>query len=132
MGAARERPPSVWAVIGEAALYQQVGGPEVMREQVDHLLTLSARPHVTLQVLPFSAGAHPGVDGAFTVLSFPPQDEQDVILVDAMTSNLYLESEQQTSRYVLAFDHIRASALGIPETDERLRRMLQTYTGTPD
>lgn len=78
------------AVAGEAALRDEVGGSATMQHH---------KSNMTLQVLPFTVGAHPGVDGAFTVLSMPEQDEQEVILVEAMTSSLYLEAEQQVGRY---------------------------------
>ncbi|MET9750890.1 helix-turn-helix transcriptional regulator [Streptomyces syringium] len=122
-----EAPPLLWAVVGEAALRNQVGGPATMRHQIKALLEVSDKPNVTLQILPFTAGAHPGVDGAFTVLSMPEQDEQEVILVEAMTSSLYLETEQQVSRYKFAFNHIRAAAASPSQSRDLLRRALDDY-----
>ncbi|WXH39569.1 DUF5753 domain-containing protein [Streptomyces netropsis] len=127
-----EAPPLLWAVVGEAALRNQVGGPATMRHQIKALLEVSDKPNVTLQILSFTAGAHPGVDGAFTVLSMPEQDEQEVILVEAMTSSLYLETEQQVSRYKFAFNHIRAAAASPSQSRDLLRRALYDYRDLGD
>ncbi len=120
-----EAPQHLWVVIGEAALRNRVGGTAVMREQLQRLVLACDQPNVTLQVLPFEVGAHPGVEGAFVVLSFPEQDQQDVILMEAMTSMLYLETEQQVSRYKFAFNHIRAAALAPQQSQEFLQGVLR-------
>ncbi|SFD62345.1 helix-turn-helix domain-containing protein [Streptomyces aidingensis] len=126
---ARDEPPKVWAVIGEAALRQEIGGREVMAEQMAHLLDVSEDSQVVLQVLPYSAGAHPGVDGAFSILSFPNPEEKDVILANSIASQFCLETEPEVGNYILAFVHIRATAMGIPESREFLRRMMDEYQG---
>lgn len=123
-----EEPQDLWVVIGEGALRSRVGGAEVMREQLQRLIRASDQPHVTLQVMPFEVGAHPGIEGAFSVLSFPERDQQDVILVEAMTSTLYLETEQQVSRYKFAFNHIRAAALAPQQSLAFLQRVLSDYS----
>lgn len=122
------RPPHLWAVVGEAALRNQVGGASVMSEQIQHLLTVSERPDVTVQVMPFTVGAHPGIGGPFVVLGFPGQDEPEVILVEATASSHLLESEEQVSHYRSVFDHIHAAALGPEQSQEMLRRTLRDYT----
>lgn len=104
-------PPTYWAVIDEAVLHRAVGGAEVMAEQFDQLLRISALPHVTMQVVPFSAGAHPGMEGPFLILGFPEQEDPDVVYVDSTSSGLYLESPSDVRRYGLMFDHLRAAAL---------------------
>jgi transcriptional regulator with XRE-family HTH domain len=129
---AGDHPVRLWAVIGEAALHNQVGSPAIMRAQIGHLLEVTTQPNVTVQALPFTVGAHPGVNGAFAVLAFPEPDEQDVILVDAMTSSLYLESERQVSRYKFAFNRIRAAAMSPSRTRELLHSALRRYSDIPD
>ncbi|OZM74546.1 transcriptional regulator [Amycolatopsis antarctica] len=104
-------PPCFWAVIDEAVLHRVVGGPEVMAEQLQHLRTLSALPHVTIQVVPFGAGAHPGMEGPFLILGYPEQADPDVVYVDCTASGVYLEEPEDVQRYSLMFDHLRASAL---------------------
>ncbi|WP_165986236.1 helix-turn-helix transcriptional regulator [Streptomyces sp. YIM 98790] len=123
----RDEPPKIWAVIGEAALRQEVGGRPVMAEQMAHLLDVSEDSQVTLQILPYSAGAHPGVDGAFSILSFPNPEEKDVILANSIASQFCLETEPEVGNYVLAFVHIRAAALGIPESRSFLHRLKDEY-----
>lgn len=120
-------PPEYWAVIDEAVLRRRVGGCEVMAEQVSRLLEVARLPHVTLQVVPFGAGAHPGMEGPFLILGFPEQADPDVVYVDSTSSGLYLEMPDDVRRYTLMFDHLRATALKpddsvelIAESAERL------------
>lgn len=101
--------PSLWVVLGEAAIRRPVGGAAVMRAELDRLLDASDLASVTLQVLPFSAGAHPGLDGAFTILGFP--GDPDVVYVHYYTGTVYLEKPDDTGAYSLMFDHLRALAL---------------------
>lgn len=108
----RDDPPlHLWAVLGEAVLRQQVGGRDVMRKQLHHLHETANLPNVDLQVLPYGAGEHAGMDGAFTILGFPEQAALDVVYLENLTSGLYVEQEEEVGRYVLAFDRLRAAAL---------------------
>jgi hypothetical protein len=118
-------PLQLWAVIGEAALRHRIGGRDGMRSQLRKLVEVAALDHVTVQVLPFAAGTHAGVDGPFTVLEFPLFGDLDVVHVGNLTGALYLESEAEIRRYNLVFDHLRAS--GYPEADS-LRLIAQVAT----
>ncbi|WP_199431843.1 helix-turn-helix domain-containing protein [Qaidamihabitans albus] len=104
-------PPEYWAVVDEAVLRRVVGGPEVMVDQLARLAELAQLPHVTIQVVPFAAGAHPGMEGPFLILGFPEQVDPDVVYVDTTSSGLYLEMAPDVRRYSLMFDHLRAAAL---------------------
>ncbi|TNC29003.1 helix-turn-helix domain-containing protein [Amycolatopsis alkalitolerans] len=104
-------PPEYWAVIDEAVLHRVVGGPEVMVQQANRLLELGQLPHVTIQVVPFTAGAHPGMEGPFLILGFPEQADQDVVYVDSTSGGFFLELPPDVRRYSLMFDHLRAAAL---------------------
>lgn len=104
-------PPDYWAVIDEAVLHRQVGGAEVMVEQLARLVEMAGLPHVTIQVVPFHTGAHPGMEGPFLILGFPEQADPDVVYVESTTSGLYLEMPADVHRYALLFDHLRATAL---------------------
>ncbi|WP_236788498.1 helix-turn-helix transcriptional regulator [Amycolatopsis sp. GM8] len=104
-------PPDYWAVIDEAVLHRVVGGPEVMLKQTKRLLEVGQSPHVTIQVVPFTAGAHPGMEGPFVILGFPEQADQDVVYVDSTPSGFFLELPPDVRRYSLMFDHLRAAAL---------------------
>lgn len=108
-------PPQYWAVIDEAVLCRSVGGPRVMREQLRWLIERAALPNMTIQVLPFSAGAHAGMEGPFLILGFPEQSDPDVVYVDNTTAGIYLEDPAEILRYTLMFDHLRAAALS-PDT----------------
>ncbi|MDQ0380112.1 helix-turn-helix domain-containing protein [Amycolatopsis thermophila] len=104
-------PPEYWAVIDEAVLHRVVGGPEVMAHQADRLLAVAQLPHVTIQVVPFGAGAHPGMEGPFLILGFPEQADPDVVYVDSTSGGFFLELPPDVRRYILMFDHLRATAL---------------------
>lgn len=104
-------PPEYWAVIDEAVVHRSVGGPKVMAAQLRRLLELAALPHVTIQVVPFGTGAHPGMEGPFLILSFPEPADPDVVYVDATMGGAYLELPADVRRYSLMFDHLRAAAL---------------------
>jgi Domain of unknown function (DUF5753) len=71
--------PEVWAVLNEAVIRREVGGPDVMRRQLEHIAKLAERPNVSVQVLRFRSGAHAAMDGSFYVLSFPEASNPDVI-----------------------------------------------------
>ncbi len=115
-------PPEYWAVLDEAVLHRVVGGPEAMREQLKKLVELASLPHVTLQVVPFSAGSHAGMEGPFLILGFPEQADPDVVYVENTTSGVYLEQQEDVHRYTLMFDHLRAAALKPDDTVEMVDR----------
>jgi transcriptional regulator with XRE-family HTH domain len=115
-------PPEYWAVLDEAVLHRVVGGAEAMREQLKKLVELASLPHVTLQVVPFSAGAHAGMEGPFLILGFPEQADPDVVYVENTTSGVYLEQQEDVHRYTLMFDHLRAAALKPDDTVEMVDR----------
>jgi transcriptional regulator with XRE-family HTH domain len=115
-------PPEYWAVIDEAVLNRTVGGPSVMREQLSHLVDVAALPNVTLQVVPFNAGEHAGMEGSFLILGFPEQADPDVVYVEYTTSGVYLEQPSDVRRYTVMFDHLRATALKPDDTVAMIKR----------
>ncbi|MGW7298720.1 helix-turn-helix domain-containing protein [Streptomyces sp. NPDC054829] len=118
----RDEPPHLWCVIDEAALRRRVGGQSVMRAQLEHLLTESQRPHVTIQVLPFSSGAHAAAVGSFAVLR-GPTPELDVVYVDLIGGGLFMEKRQELDRYRLAFEYLSAQALDLESSVEIIHRI---------
>lgn len=104
-------PPEYWAIIDEAVLHRVVGSREVMAEQFTQMSEIARLPHVTIQVVPFEAGAHSGMEGPFLILGFPEMADPDVVYVDSTNSGFYLELESDVRRYSLMFDHLRAAAL---------------------
>jgi transcriptional regulator with XRE-family HTH domain len=109
-------PPTLWVVLNEAVLHRQVGGPAVMAAQLTHITEISALHHVTVQVLPYAAGAHPAMLGSFTVMQFPDPADRDVVYLEAETGALYLEKQEDVRRYSLILDYVRAQALGPAES----------------
>lgn len=101
----------VWAVIDEAALHRMVGGAAVMRGQVDKLIELNELDHVTVQVLPFAAGAHVGQNGAFSILEFADPEGLPVVYQESLVNNAYLEDSTDVERYRMAYDQLRAAGL---------------------
>jgi transcriptional regulator with XRE-family HTH domain len=109
-------PPKVWAVLDEAALRRQVGGPGVMQLQLEHLLAQAALPNVAIQVIPFGGGAHPAMGRPFIILVFPERVDTDVVYLEDLTSALYLEDVAEVDRYNVFFNHLRATALSFEDS----------------
>ncbi len=107
----QDEPIQLWAILDEAALHRQVGGTEVMRDQLRKLVTTAREPHVTVQVIPYSAGAHAGMPGSFILLDFPNPADPEIVYIDSMAGDLFLEAEADIRRYSLVFDNLRAVAL---------------------
>jgi transcriptional regulator with XRE-family HTH domain len=114
--AREESPLRLWTVIDEAALRHQVGSPDIMNGQSQRLLALADMPNVTIQVLPSGVGAHPATTGTFSILEFPEPQDPDVVYLEALTANIFVEDDAQVYRYALAFDHLRAMAFGPVES----------------
>jgi transcriptional regulator with XRE-family HTH domain len=104
-------PPRVWTVMDEAALRRPVGGHQVMREQLERLIEVSALPRVTVQVVPFRRGGHAGAGGSFTVLRFAQPDLPDVAYIEQLTSALYLERRADVDHYMEVMNRLSAEAL---------------------
>ncbi|WP_406312625.1 helix-turn-helix domain-containing protein [Streptosporangium sp. NBC_01639] len=121
-----ETPLRLWAIIDQAALCRIVGGEVVMRAQLDHLIRQAQRPHITVQVIPFPAGAHPGMPGSFIVLKFP-LDDPDVIYIDSMASDLFLEKEGEIQLYNDICEHLRAIALSPTDTAALLASLREDH-----
>ncbi|MEU0536169.1 DUF5753 domain-containing protein, partial [Amycolatopsis tolypomycina] len=107
----KDKPLKLWAVVDEAALRRVVGGPAVMAAQLRQLAELASAPNITLQVIRFGAGAHPGMPGQFILLDFADPADTDLIYIDSMAGDLFLESEADISRYRSIFDNLVAVAL---------------------
>ncbi|MFE3519571.1 helix-turn-helix domain-containing protein [Streptomyces sp. NPDC059166] len=105
------RPLRLSAVLDEAVLRREVGGPGVMREQLRHLTEIAQLPHVTLQLLPFEKGSYIGLSGPFVIFSFETTSDLDVVVLDHLTSSLYLERREDLEAYSSAFRTMRAHAL---------------------
>ncbi|MFI9149905.1 helix-turn-helix domain-containing protein [Streptomyces sp. NPDC053367] len=118
----RPQPPHLWCVVDEAALHRRVGGRQVMRDQLRHLLAMAQRPHITVQVLPFSTGAHAAAVGSFAMLR-GPAPELDVVYVDLLGGGLFMEKPKELERYRLAFEYLSAQALDLESSAETVDRI---------
>ena len=105
-----DNPLELWGIVDEAALRRQVGGQAVMRTQLRRLLDAVELPNITFQVIPFDVGAHAGMPGSFVFLQFAEAAIPDVVYVDSMAGELFLEEEGDVRRYRLVFEHLRAVA----------------------
>ena len=124
-----EDPPEYWAVLNEAVIRRAVGGTEAMRGQLHHIAEIAQLPHVNVQVLPFAAGAHPAMDGAFSILGFPEAADPDVVYLENQAGSLYLEEEPEIDRYARMFSHLIAKALDPEETRRMIARLADDLTG---
>ncbi|MEV8097082.1 helix-turn-helix transcriptional regulator [Kitasatospora sp. NPDC085879] len=120
-----DRSPHLWAVIDEAALRRPVGGPAVMRAQVQHLIDMADRPNVTVQVMPFRFGAHAGESGAFSILRFPEQDLADVVYLEQLTSALYLDKRDDVDAYIQVMERLCVDSLTPDQTVDLLTSILK-------
>ena len=104
-------PLELWAVVDEAAIRRIVGSRQVMAAQLEHVLSMTQRPNVTMQVLTYDTGAHPGMPGAFVHMEFRDEGDPELVYVDTQAGDIFLEAEDDLRRYRTMFDHLRASAL---------------------
>ncbi|WP_336320938.1 helix-turn-helix transcriptional regulator [Streptomyces lavendofoliae] len=123
-----ETPLRLWAVIDESALRRVVGDRQLMIEQLEHLVEQSHLPHVTVQVLPFDMGAHPGISGHYAILEFPDASDSSVVYIEGVTSDLYLEKANDVQRYSVMYEHLRAQALNVEQTRQFIGEVIKDYT----
>jgi transcriptional regulator with XRE-family HTH domain len=119
----QDDPIDLWVVLDEAVLSRPVGGDDVMRDQLERLVEVTRLPNVTLQILPFAAGAHAGMDGTFAILDFPDAEDPNVVFAENATGGLFLEKTDELRKYNSIFDTIRATALS-PEESTNMIAML--------
>jgi transcriptional regulator with XRE-family HTH domain len=126
----QEHAPRLWAVVDEGALRRPVGGPDVLRAQLERLIEAAELPNVRLQVLPFAAGAHPAMVGAFSILRFPEPELPDVVYLEHLTNALYLEKREDVEEYLHVIDTICLRAARPDRTIEILGRILKDNEGS--
>ncbi len=124
---AETNPLRLWVVLDEAALRRVVGSKLVMREQLEHLIELSQLPHVTVQVLPFEVGAHPGLNGQYAILEFTDAADSSVVYLEGVTSDLYLEKAQDVQKYAVMYEHLRAQSLNVEQSRQFIAETAKEY-----
>ncbi len=124
-----DEPLQVWSVLDEAVLHRQVGGAEVMREQLERLVKLAERPNIDLQVLPAAAGAHAGTEGSFTLLTFPPELHSDpgVVYVETRVRGVYYEDPAEIQPYRQALIRLQVQALNPDESPAMIQRIAEEF-----
>ncbi|MFF4027866.1 MULTISPECIES: helix-turn-helix domain-containing protein [Nocardia] len=113
--------PTLWAVLDEAVLHRPIGGEQVLRAQLDHLVEVSMKPNVTIQVLPYAAGGHAAAGSSFTMLRFAEPELPDIVYLEQLTSALYLDRQQDLELYRQVMDRLSVQA----EPPERSREMMK-------
>jgi transcriptional regulator with XRE-family HTH domain len=119
----RADPPEIHVVLDEALLHRQVGGPGVALQQLTALAETAAWPNVTLQVLPFAAGANAGMDGHFVLLAFPDPEDPPVAYVEGLMGDVYVEADEEVDRFTLAWTHLVTQALDPAESGRMIRTL---------
>lgn len=117
----------LWAVIDEAALRRPIGGLEVMRGQLAHLIEATDQKNITIQVVPFRSGGHAAEGGAFTIMRFPEVDLPDVVYLEQLTSALYLDKRDDVERYTEIMERLSVEGEPPERTAEILSGMLEEY-----
>ncbi|MET8744383.1 helix-turn-helix transcriptional regulator [Streptomyces sp. NPDC004728] len=118
----RPKPPHLWAILDESVIRRVVGSPESMRDQLGHLLEANSSQHITLQILPFSGGAHGAALGSFVILG-GAEASLDVVYIDLHVGPLFIEKDEELDRYRLAFDYLRAQALDVAASSALIERV---------
>jgi len=122
---ANASPLRLWVVLDEAALRHQVGGRNVMREQIEHLIDLSTRPGTFIQVMPYSSSLHLPTDVSFTIMGFPEPADPDVVCIGYPTGVLWIEDEPEVHRYNTLFHRLRAAALSLNDSADLMTSVLK-------
>jgi transcriptional regulator with XRE-family HTH domain len=115
----------LWAVLDEAVLRRPAGRPGVMRRQLQHLLEAADRPNVTIQIIPFAAGAHAAAGGPFSILRFADRDLPDVVYLEQLTSALYLDKRETVDHYMAVMDRLCLEASPSAATAKTINAILR-------
>ncbi|AZQ35436.1 XRE family transcriptional regulator [Streptomyces cyaneochromogenes] len=122
-----DNPLRLWTVLDEAALRRVVGNRSLMRDQLEQLVEQSQLPHVTVQVIPFDMGAHPGLNGQYAILEFPDAADSSVVYIEGVTSDLYLEKANDVQKYSVMYEHLRAQALNVEQSRQFIADIAKEY-----
>ena len=118
----RQGAPRVWAVVDESVLHRPIGGPRVLREQIEHLLELTKQPNVTLQILPYHMSGY-AAEGAFSILRFAEPTLPDIVYIEHLSGALYLDRVEELEVYGRVIDRLAVDA----ETPDRSRQLLSKF-----
>jgi Domain of unknown function (DUF5753) len=116
--------PRLWAVIDEAALRRPIGGPKVLKAQIERLLQIGKLPNVVLQVLPFHVGGHAGEAGSFSILRYPEPELVDIVYIEQLTHAVYLEKREEVDQYLLTMERLCVQSASPRESTDLLSKIL--------
>ncbi|MGW3120890.1 helix-turn-helix domain-containing protein [Streptomyces sp. NPDC001107] len=125
----KEEPPVFWAILSEAALDQEIGGREAMRGQLAHLLSFEQNPRINIQILPFSSGAHAGMQGSFDLYRFA--SDPTIVYTEGYGSGHPTANPDTVKDCSLRYDHLQAAALSLKDSAELIRRVMEERYGEP-
>jgi len=120
----RESPPDMLFVVDEAALRRHVGRAHVMRHQLERLKAFAAEPHISLQILPFTRGAHPGMAGSFVLLEFTDPNLDDLVHLESINQTTIRDDTQMIAQYLDRFSQLQELALPLDESDDLLDKLI--------
>lgn len=123
----RDEPPVMWVVLSEAVLHQGVGGREVMREQLAHILAMQKRRWLEIQILPFSAGAHTGLMGSFNLLRFA--NDPDIVYTEDFVQGHMTANPEAVKEGSVRYDHLQAAALSVDDSAALIARVMEERYG---
>ncbi|MFC7326975.1 helix-turn-helix domain-containing protein [Marinactinospora rubrisoli] len=120
------RPVQLLAVLDEGALRRMIGGPKIMREQLEHVLHIAQMPNINVQVLPFSSGSHSALGAPFTILEFPEPQDLPIIYVETVTDGIFVEDRAEIDRYSMVFGDVQGSAISTAQSAEFIRGVIES------
>lgn len=123
---ANNNPPLLWFVIDEGVLHRHIGEPKVMHDQLQTLIEKSRHPHVTIQVVPLSTGAHPGLNGAFAIASF--NGSPDMVYMDSIGEGHVSDRPEEVAAITNVYDAIRAEALPVRASLDVIMKVMEQWT----
>ncbi|MFE6359478.1 helix-turn-helix transcriptional regulator [Streptomyces sp. NPDC057806] len=123
----KDEPPVFWMILSEAALHHEIGNREVMREQLAHLLTFESNPRINIQLVPFSAGAHAGLQGSFDLFRFA--SDPTIVYTEGYGSGHPTANPETVRDCSLRYDHLQAAALSLKDSAELIRRVMEDRYG---
>ncbi len=121
-------PLNYWSIVDEGVLRRETGSKEIMRRQLRHLLTMSELHNVTIQVLPYSEGWHPGTFGSFNILEFPEEVHSPVVYVETVAGDAYLERQDEVHRVNLTYTRLNVAALSANKSRELIAAIAKDLT----
>ncbi len=124
-----EDAPKFSFVLDESVIHRLVGSPAITRRQLMHLVDIAKLPNVTIQVVPFTAGLHPGMKGPFKVVQFEDTPDENVVFLEGPRGDIISDDPKETQNYLEAFEHITEISLGSSDSVERLRKAVGELTG---